>query len=69
VDRSTSLLYRRSAAGCLAVGVIVLIVGIILYGDHHPTKGLAALIIGALLVVVGIVVASVERRSRRGRPW
>jgi hypothetical protein len=69
VDRANSLLYRRSAAGCLFVGLVAIVVGIVFYAGSHPNRGLAGIIVGAILVGIGVRLAVVERRSRRGRPW
>jgi hypothetical protein len=62
VDSSNSLLYRRSAALCLVVGLVAIVVGIVFYAGSHPNRGLAG-------ILVGVILAVVERRSRRGRPW
>jgi uncharacterized membrane protein HdeD (DUF308 family) len=69
VDYSKSLMYRRGAVGSGALGVLLIVVGIIFYASKHPNRGLACVIVGALLLIVGIALAVVERRARRGRPW
>ncbi len=38
------------------VGVVILVVGVLIRSSHH-TIGLAAIILGVLLAVVGIVMA------------
>jgi glucose uptake protein GlcU len=69
VDSSNSLLYRRSAALCLVVGLVAIVVGIVFYAGSHPNRGLAGILVGVILVGIGVTLAVVERRSRRGRPW
>lgn len=53
--------------GAIALGVIVLIVGVLLlakvFGNHH-TLPYIALVIGAILVIVGAVGMATARRRR-----
>ncbi|WP_069804852.1 hypothetical protein [Thermogemmatispora onikobensis] len=39
----------------LAVGIILLILGVVFEVTHHPTRGLVGLIVGAILLIIGIV--------------
>jgi glucose uptake protein GlcU len=69
MDSHNSLLYRRAAVACAAIGIIGVIVGIAFYAGKHPNRGLAGVLIGVVLIVVGAGLAIFERRGRDKRPW
>jgi uncharacterized membrane protein HdeD (DUF308 family) len=64
---SQRLLYRRVAVVSGLLGVVALILGIVFYADKHTARGLAAVIVGVILLIVGGAAAGVERRDRHRR--
>ncbi len=57
-------------AGIISVVLAVLagVAGILNYAGHHPRRGLVALIAGAVLLVLGLVLIIVVRGSSRAQP-
>ena len=60
-------MYRRVAVAAGLLGVIAIIIGIVFYSGKHTARGLTAVIIGVLLLIVAGITAYVERRDRQRR--
>jgi hypothetical protein len=46
------------------IGVVIVVAGVLIHSSHH-TIGLAAIILGVLLVIIGIVMALRAGRSSK----